>query len=54
LIKSEVSGIDVLAIGLGITPIHLHNIFPVVLHSLLISEFTSGIAAVSGILHFNH
>jgi hypothetical protein len=54
LIESEVNAIDILAIGLGIAPIHLHNIFPIVLHSLDISEFSSGIAAVSEILHFNH
>jgi hypothetical protein len=41
--------INVIAIGLGIDPIHLPDIFPVALYTPNISEFASGLAAVLGV-----
>jgi hypothetical protein len=52
LLESEVNGINVLTIGLGIAPIHLPVIFPVVLYSFDISGFSLGLATVLGVSVF--
>jgi hypothetical protein len=52
LIDSEKNGIEVLTIGLGISTIHLPDLFSVVLYSPIISDFTSFLASIFGISLF--